>query len=321
MDMNDRRITFGGAGVPGVGTRATTLGEILARALAPYDYQVEIDALAFAEGSPRLVANGGVTLGSTNPFQAHWAYEGTFNFAKHGPSPNLRLIAYIEHPSWLGIAVRHESWIADLHEIRERQLPVRVVSGGPGPVVNHIWDYYGLQPKRIESWGGKIHPMKPVYEPGTGRQVLNESWVRTGAFDLIVHTINAGYSPTMSCWQDATWLHNMRFIPLPEDLIHSICSEITGEPGFIPHGLYRGVDRNTPSVSLPGQAIIGRDDLPDEFVYLVARSLDEGRHLFRETHLPFSYDSKTVAKDVGLPLHAGATRYYAEMGYLAPLAV
>ena len=71
-----------------------------------------------------------------------------------------------------------------------------------------------------------------------------------------------------------------------------------------------------PSVSRPWQLILGRDDMPDDFAYLLARAYDENRQLFRQTHIPYSYDSHEVARDNGIPLHPGAARYYREHGYL-----
>jgi TRAP-type uncharacterized transport system substrate-binding protein len=56
--------------------------------------------------------------------------------------------------------------------------------------------------------------------------------------------------------------------------------------------------------------------MPDDFAYLLAKALDEGRHLFRLTLLPFSYDEREVAGDRGFPYHPGAERYYREVGYL-----
>jgi TRAP-type uncharacterized transport system substrate-binding protein len=49
--------------------------------------------------------------------------------------------------------------------------------------------------------------------------------------------------------------------------------------------------------------------------YRFARALDEGRALLRQTQIPFSYDERNVAMDVGVPLHSGAARYYQEKGY------
>jgi len=37
--------------------------------------------------------------------------------------------------------------------------------------------------------------------------------------------------------------------------------------------------------------------------------------LFRQQHVPFSYDPNTVAADIGVPIHPGALRYYKEKNY------
>jgi TRAP-type uncharacterized transport system substrate-binding protein len=66
----------------------------------------------------------------------------------------------------------------------------------------------------------------------------------------------------------------------------------------------------------PWQVIYARDDMPEDFAYLLAKALDDNRDLFRKTHLPFSYDPREVARDNGFPYHPGAERYYREMGYL-----
>jgi hypothetical protein len=69
------------------------------------------------------------------------------------------------------------------------------------------------------------------------------------------------------------------------------------------------------TVQRPPQVIYARDDLPEDFAHVVARALDEHRELFRLTHMPYSYDPKTVAQHTGVPLHPGAEHYYRDMGY------
>ncbi len=109
----------------------------------------------------------------------------------------------------------------------------------------------------------------------------------------------------------------MRFLPMRADLITRLCEsgEVEG-PGFIPHRLMRGVDEDIASVERFPQVIYSREEIPAAFVYEVAKALDDGRHLFRQTHLPYSYDPRTVAKTRAVPLHLGAERYYREVGYL-----
>ncbi|MPZ48634.1 MAG: hypothetical protein GEU75_04860 [Dehalococcoidia bacterium] len=109
--------------------------------------------------------------------------------------------------------------------------------------------------------------------------------------------------------------HNLRFLSMPDQVISRICEVAGGTPGHIPHQLVRGVDRDVPSVYRDPQVIYGREDMPEEFAFLLARALDHNHDLFRQTALPLSYDPSSVARDIGIPLHVGAERYYREVGY------
>jgi TRAP-type uncharacterized transport system substrate-binding protein len=48
----------------------------------------------------------------------------------------------------------------------------------------------------------------------------------------------------------------------------------------------------------------------------VAKAMDEKQSLLKWAIRPFSYDVHTVWKNGPVPLHAGAERYYREVGYL-----
>ena len=63
--------------------------------------------------------------------------------------------------------------------------------------------------------------------------------------------------------------------------------------------------------------MFGRQDLPDDFAYDVARALDENQSRLKYLNRPYFYDLRTVWKGIGgLPLHPGAERYYRERAYL-----
>jgi TRAP-type uncharacterized transport system substrate-binding protein len=132
-----------------------------------------------------------------------------------------------------------------------------------------------------------------------------------GARVLGVHARSSGV-------RQASILLNLRFLPLPDDLVQTLCRDFGGVPGFIPYRLLRGVDAPVASVYRPWQLIFGRDDMPDDFAYLLAKAYDDDRDAFRQTHIPYSYDSREVGRDNGIPLHPGAQRYYREQGYLPP---
>lgn len=311
MSIADRKVVFAGAdsGIPGrepdVWSPRTTMGKIVERALRPLGYTVTIDRRGFGMANPRLVSDGECDLGCLGPDHLCWAYQGKFDFAKDGPRRNLRVLASIHFPAWMGIAVRWETGITDLIQIAERKPPLRII-GGTGPTYELIMEHYGFSRKSIEAWGGKF--LRP-----TGMS-LNHI-VSNGDYDMIMDAVYAAWTPEARHWWEASVKQELRFLPLPDDLIKKVCAEAGGEPGFIPHQLMRGVYGDIPAIAREPHVIYGRDDLPEEFAHLLAQTLDDNRHLFREVYLHYSYDNKTVARDTGVPLHPGAERYYREMGY------
>ncbi len=69
-------------------------------------------------------------------------------------------------------------------------------------------------------------------------------------------------------------------------------------------------------VARNGTVIYSRADMPEDFAYTVARTLDEHKAVLQWHIMPFSYDAKSVWKLGEVPLHPGAAKYYRERGYM-----
>ncbi len=307
--MAGKQVPFAGAGQVYWGTPWGTLGVVAQRALAPLGYEVSFFVDMWGPDNPRYVRDHKADLGAHAFAGVRNMCEGKGPYQDEEACPGLRLIAQICEPAWVAIAVRAESEVTDLRQVGERKLPIRVKTGR-GEETNAIWRYYGLSVEQIEAWGGQQLSM-----PGPGRAVT--PWVHSGEFDVIVDSIYAAYTPEHRHWWEATVLYDLRFLPLPEDLIESLCAEgHFEEPSCIPHMLMRGIREDIPSVQRLPTVFYTRDDVDEDFIYEVTKALDDGRHLFRQTHMPYSYDPKFVAKPRSVPLHRGAERYYREVGYL-----
>jgi len=311
MSVSDKQLLFGGATGEGAGTPWATLGEITRRALATHGYSVTIEGRSWGPNNPRYLADGRVDLGATQLSRVRAAYQGTGDYQPEGPRANLRLIACINHAGWIGVATRWESGITDLRQIAEQRLPVRVVDR-QATVTDALFAHYGLTREGIEGWGGRF-----VREGsrGPGLPHYRGEWLRSGDFDLLIGYIYTGFAPEVEYWHEASVLYNLRFFPLPEAILPHLCQELGGEPGELPHHIVRGVLAPQRSVTRGPQAIYVRDDTPDDFAYLLTQALDEGRRLFRQVHLPYSYDPQTVAHSPDVPMHPAAARYYQEHGY------
>jgi TRAP transporter TAXI family solute receptor len=312
--MDGKKIRFAGAGVVGRGTPWGTLGLVVRRALAPYGYETEIESASSQANNPRYVADGRCDIGATQVRAVREAIESRRAFEGEEPRKNLRLIATINQASWIGVAVRPETGITDLSQIAERRQPIRLKTAGDR-MFDILFEYYGFSREKIDEFGGS-------FVPGilSGNRVLNEitPWVKKGEFDAIIDPIYTGYTPEHQHWMEATILYDLQFLPLPEDLIQRIvdADEALG-PGFIPHRLMRGINEDIPSVERLPQVIYTRAEAPDAFVHEVTKALDENRHMFRQTHIPYSYDPKTASRSrLPVPFHPAAEQYYKEMGYI-----
>jgi TRAP transporter TAXI family solute receptor len=228
------------------------------------------------------------------------AYRGERGFARDGAYKNLRLIAKIEDPNYLLVAVRKGAGVTDLAQIRDRKLPVRVLI--VGSLAPQVLDYYGLTPAALAAWGGST--AEAIHVP------------RDAAFDVIVSDLgSAANNIESNVWASFSQTQDLIFLDIPAPLLDKLSQQqgverVTARPGFL-----RGIDRPIPTVGRSGHAVFARDDTPDQAAYDLARAIDARRGQLKWYIRPFSYDPRTVTQNLGVPLHPGAARYYREVGY------
>jgi hypothetical protein len=295
------------------------LADVVKKMMAPYGYDVVICPSCSAANATRTVAkrlpsvevtDRQVALGVTGPGPEApmdfgvTALSGVLT-AYRGETPNLpegrslRLIARIEQPSYLMVAVTRESGLTDLKQVRERKMPVRILGGNAA-----IQEYYGISDKEVEALGGTIYP---------GGNILKNT-----NFDVIMGSGVLANYPEGNMWYEMSMKKDLIFLPVPEEVRQKL---VKGNPLAtlvdLPFRYMRGVpDAPVASVGTSGTAVYARDDVPETFAYAVAKAIDEHHELLKWANMPFSYDPKTVGDGAGLPLHPGAARYYRERGFV-----
>ena len=297
---------------------------VVRQALAPDGYDVTICELVCAQTNgaedvargTTVPGYGPIDFGAVGATDVRWAYDGIVTYADQPPARNLRVVAYVENPVWLVVAVKSSSGIADLHDIAQQQLPV-TISGGTGASFDSFWRYYGFQDAAdaaatIATYGPGAGFVQDVTDAKSPDVIIQFSYLATNA-----EVSEMYYAPVQE---------QLQFLQVPSDLVQAMASALPDEfPGVMPAGEFNnqgiaaggtGVPTGDyPTLSRPGHVIYGRSDMPEDFAYLLAKRLDENRRLFRQQHVPFSYDPNTVAADIGVPIHPGALRYYKEKSY------
>ena len=304
------------------------VAEIVKAAMLEYGYDVQICYNCATADAPRIVSaakmpepiekwwaqfpsippsqtppppHGPVDFGATSVQNLWWAYQGTHVYTGEGPRRNLRLLAVVQSPNYLIVAVKADLGITNLRQVKDKRWPVRILTDG-NEVAQAVLAYYGLTREAVESAGGHV-----------GRGGMPEERKN---FDVIIHGGTLGNAPEFNVWYEVSQKYDLKYLELPEDLLARVARDSDMERRNIPNGLLRGIDHPIPTVARTGHAIYGRADMPDDFSYTVAKAMDEQQHLLQWAHLNFSYNRHTVWKAFDVPLHPGAARYYREMGYM-----
>jgi uncharacterized protein len=266
-----------------------------------------------ADIAPSLVPpppNGTVDFGGIGAQYLWDAYRGVRDFAKdpEGPRRNLRMIANIQDPSYYIVAVKSDSGITDLKHIVEKRIPLQILASPTrGPTTARVMEYYGITKERLESFGGGLR------DPFTGDRPAQRRGV-----DVVLGWGTLDNAPEYNMWYEISQRYDLKYLELPKDLRDKLVKELDFEEHDLPIGLLRGVDRAIPSVARTGTVIYGRDDMPDDFAYTLAKAIDEHQDLLQWANagMNFSYNWNTVWKAFGIPLHPGAAKYYKEKGYM-----
>lgn len=299
------------------------LGEFVRDAMAPAGYEIILCRNCNRDEGPRIVGRASyppplleddlrhgtvkrvkapIDFGITEASMMQWAYAGEHLYKKDGPYKNLRLIARIEDPTYLLVAVKPELGIKSLAEIRERKLPVRIIADFL-PTTLPVLDYYGIDKASLESWGGALVVPKDI----TGET----------PFDVVVSSMaSPANNPESDFWTTVTVHHKLTFLDLPTDLVDQLVKDTGMVRATARWGLLRGVDRSIPTAGRSGEVVFARDDMPDDIAYAAAKAIDESRSELKWFVRPYAIDPLTVADGKGVPLHPGAERYYREMGYI-----
>jgi uncharacterized protein len=249
--------------------------------------------------------NGPIDFGATGAQFLKWVYHGTHDFAKEPGKPQnqVRVIANLQDPSYMLVAVKESLGITDLRQLKNKKdAPLKILASPQGgDTVQAILDYYGLSKEFVESTGGKFLAWN---RPEERKDV-----------DVMIG-FGALVKEEYDHWIDVTEHQNMRFLDLPADLKKKLVEGYDLQEVAIPEGLLRGFDHAMQGIGRTGDAIYGRDDMPDDFAYALAKALDEHKDLLQWTLVPFSYNSQNVWRCFDVPLHPGAARYYKEKGYM-----
>lgn len=197
--------------------------------------------------------------------------------------------------------------VASFEDIAAKKYPLKVDTGSRGTggelAAQRAMAANGASYENIKQWGGSV--THSSYREASGRLV--DGHIESFINDDILK------SPT---YVELTLSRDMKLMPLSADSIEKLSSEFGYGKAVIPANSYKGQDKDIPTISQT-HVFFGHKDLPDDLVYAMTKLAFESKDRLVASHPIFSsLDPAMGPKDLPIPLHPGAERYYREIGVI-----
>lgn len=226
---------------------------------------------------------------------AFWAFEGIGAF-EGDPIDNLRGIASL-YPEAIQIVALKESGITSVEDLVGKKVGVGEIGSGVHFDVANILAAHGMSEDDLSA---------DYLSFSEASQKLKDKQI-DAAF------VTAGY-PTSSI-TDVNLAREIVIVPIAEAMIDKM---IETSPFYaktvIPAGTYTGLDMDVVTATTMAMWVVS-DEVDEDLVYNMTKTLWENRESVEAAHEKGKDVTLETALDgMGIPLHAGAEKYYKEVG-------
>lgn len=228
----------------------------------------------------------------------------------------LALRAIGVFPSWdrLAFAVRKDSGIISLEQIKEKKCPLSVSTRAGGKfhttlyVIDEVLRAYGFSFADIQKWGGKILRAASPSDPARAQHI------KSGEVDAV-------FDEGIKSWGDLALDSDMRFLPVRKEVLRRM--ERLGFAGAsLTRDAFPNLEEEIATVDFSGWVFFCNRKLAPRLAYDMAKAIDLSHkevaadHLNRTTMTMQEFCRGGDGGPLTIPLHSGAKRYYREKGYL-----
>jgi TRAP transporter TAXI family solute receptor len=264
--------------------------------------------------NPVRVSNHKDDLGWGITFVDKMALKGLEPIYKK-PNPDVRSLGGIfgiYHIHFMAAEDVGVSTVAEMADMVKAGKAIKVAAPMKGtsdlPLVNNILDFYGISLDSIEKAGGKV--FNAVYS-----DMVNLYKDKHVDF-VFTHLAVPGAAITeMTVSRDSTLLSMSEACV---DHLNATLGTLSRDTGrsLIPKGSYKGQEADITTVVSAGELLVNKD-VPDVAAYtiikIICENIDE-LHSINPANKNFV--PETGWKNVALPLHSGAEKYYKEAGFM-----
>jgi TRAP transporter TAXI family solute receptor len=257
-----------------------------------------------------VVQSGKAEIALSNVATAIWAREGHAIYGGQ-KATNVRALVGGLNKVYVGVMAR-KSFIdsagtTDLGQIIRSGKPIRLLMKPTGssavPAAEIILEAYGSSFDKVKSDGGRVVQVAQA-------QIANA--IRNNDADIYVDTMIKGH-PTIT---EVNLTADMVFLDVPAE-----AQALLSKNGLTPGSYGPWFDDQTgPNTGANlGTVLVANASLSDETAYQITKILCENAEKMGKAHAAWRFfkpENAWKPENIGIPLHAGAAKYYRERGWM-----
>jgi TRAP transporter TAXI family solute receptor len=225
------------------------------------------------------------------------AWNGVEEAGFKQPLDRLRAIGGA-HSNYIQIVAGAESGIRSLHDLKGKRISVGAPKSGTELNARAIFKAAGLSYDDM----GKVEFL-PYAE--------SVELIKNRQLDATLQSSGLG----MAAFRDLASTMPVSFIPVPPEVVAAIGSPAY-QPGVIPANTYEGQTEDVPTAAI-ANIFVSHSAVPDELAYQMTKQMFDNLDRVGAAHSAGKGITLDQApKNLPLPLHPGAERFYKEAGVL-----
>jgi TRAP transporter TAXI family solute receptor len=240
----------------------------------------------------------------THSITAYDNWTGTGLFKGQGEFKDFRMLAGV-YESWHHFVVLDKSDIKNIGDLRGKKLAVGAAGSGAAANSENILT-------ALDLWN-KLEPLHLTFD-ASGRAVTD------GQADAI--SLSSAPIPVIVTLEA---LHKIRLIALSEDEIKTVIKKYPAyKKAVMPPGIYKSWQKPYPCIAFQVYWVAHKDLNPDWAYQMLKVAFDPKNADFLakvHSHLKTLSPTFDGMQNMGIPLHAGAVRYWKEKGLTVPAAL
>ena len=259
----------------------------------PYEITVR-ETGGTRENAIRLGRNE-LDLAFTEALVGYEQYNGTGRF-EDTPNENVRLVYWIA-PSTMHWAVRQDADINSFEDLAGQRFNPSSIGGGGEYITELVFDILGV-------------------EPDFQRMRIDDA--AEGVIDGRLVGFSYNGIPPIPAFTEVHSSRPLQLLSLTEEEVDTVTAELPFlAPSVIPADTYRGMDEATSLGIYMG--VSANSTLDDDIVYDITQAYWENHDQVSASFAPAKgMTPQDVIDNATFPIHAGALRYYQELGLEIP---